>query len=258
MAGLAPRGSLLPGRAGATRARSTRPLLRLGGLTPLTSIDYPGELAAVIFCQGCPWRCGYCHNPELLAPIGQDPLFWGDILGFLQRRQHLLDAVVFSGGEPTLQWALPEAVKQVRSLGFKVGLHTAGIYPRRLATLLPHLDWVGLDIKTLQEDYPALTGVPGSGARAWESLHLLLDAGTSLEVRTTLAGPVSHRGKVETLMRRLAQAGVTCYALQTPRRVGGPCQFGEEHVNPAGLMASQDAAIYAPCGQALFPHFELR
>ena len=46
--------------------------LRVGGLVPLTSIDFPGELAAVVFTQGCPWRCVYCHNPELLpAPYAR-------------------------------------------------------------------------------------------------------------------------------------------------------------------------------------------
>ena len=164
-------------------------MLRVGGLTPLTSIDYPGELAAVVFCQGCPWRCGYCHNPDLLAPRGRHLLPWPLIMDFLRHRQGLLDAVVFSGGEPTLQRALGEAMDEVRALGFRIGLHTAGIYPRRLTALLPRLDWVGLDIKAMPEDYLALTGAPDSGERAWQSLGLLLANGIPMEVRTTLALP---------------------------------------------------------------------
>ena len=73
--------------------------LRVGGLTPLSTTDYPGELAAVVFCQGCPWRCGYCHNPHLLSVRGASEIAWVDVLAFLRRRQGLLDAVVFSGGE---------------------------------------------------------------------------------------------------------------------------------------------------------------
>ncbi|NCA68863.1 MAG: 4Fe-4S cluster-binding domain-containing protein, partial [Sphingobacteriia bacterium] len=61
----------------------TRPP-RIGGLLPLTTIDYPGELAAVVFCQGCPWHCGYCHNPELIDPRTEAPLDWADIRAFLQ------------------------------------------------------------------------------------------------------------------------------------------------------------------------------
>ena len=103
--------------------------LSVGGLTPLTTIDYPDNLSAVVFCQGCPLRCRYCHNAELLPRRGATHIAWRDILYFLRQRQGLLDAVVFSGGEPTQQRGLADAIDEVRALGFKIGLHTAGIYP---------------------------------------------------------------------------------------------------------------------------------
>jgi len=84
-------------------------MIRVGGMTPLTSIDFPGRLAAVLYLQGCPWRCGYCHNPELLPARGQGGVAWAQAEAFLHRRVGLLDAVVFSGGEPTSQAALPIA-----------------------------------------------------------------------------------------------------------------------------------------------------
>ncbi|MBP8264734.1 MAG: anaerobic ribonucleoside-triphosphate reductase activating protein, partial [Pseudomonas sp.] len=102
------------------------PALRVGGFVPLTTLDYPGRLACVLFCQGCAWRCRYCHNPGLIVPRGKDEKPWPEVLDFLRRRQGLLEAVVFSGGEPTLQAALPAAIAEVRELGFKIGLHTAG------------------------------------------------------------------------------------------------------------------------------------
>ncbi len=160
--------------------------LCVGGLTPLTTVDYPGELAAVVFCQGCPWRCRYCHNGGLLEPRGAEPIAWQDVLEFLRTRRGLLDAVVFSGGEPTLQTALPEAIAQARRLGLRIGLHTGGAYPKRLQRILPLIDWVGMDIKALPEDYPAITGVAGSGDRAWESLRLIQAAGVPHEVRITV------------------------------------------------------------------------
>ena len=122
-------------------------MLLIGGLLPFTTIDYPGCLAAVLFCQGCPWRCRYCHNRHLLPQKGGSALPWQDVLALLERRQGLLDALVFSGGEATLQAALPEAMRRVRAMGFKVGLHTAGPYPERLRECLPLLDWVGMDLK---------------------------------------------------------------------------------------------------------------
>ena len=188
--------------------------LRIGGLTALTTQDYPGELAAVVFCQGCPWRCGYCHNGDLLNARGRDLIPWSHVRDLLGRRRGLLDAVVFSGGEPTLQAALPAALAEVRALGFKTGLHTGGPYPERLARALPWLDWVALDIKALPQDYPTVTGVHGSGERAWESLVLLLGSGIPLEVRTTPMPGLDSPAYLDRLMGRLAQAGVRDYVLQ--------------------------------------------
>ncbi|MBK1703053.1 anaerobic ribonucleoside-triphosphate reductase activating protein [Halochromatium glycolicum] len=190
--------------------------LRVGGLTPLTSVDYPGELAAVVYCQGCPWRCPYCHNRHLVDETGAVPaqLDWAEVLRRLESRRGLLDAVVFSGGEPTAQAALAAAMAEVRALGFKVGLHTGGPYPERLQRLLPHLDWVGLDIKALPEDYAQVTGAAGSGERAWQSLRLLLDAGVDLEVRTTPMPGLDDDAYLQRLMQQLADAGVRNYVLQ--------------------------------------------
>jgi pyruvate formate lyase activating enzyme len=191
--------------------------LRLGGLTPLTSIDFPDRLAAVLYCQGCPWRCSYCHNPELLAADAPTNLSWAQVLAFLQRRRGLLDGVVFSGGEPTLQAALPDALAQVRALGFETALHTGGMYPQRLAALLPLLDWVGLDIKGPLQQHDAITGVPGSGLRARESLALLLASGVDYECRTTWHAGLFSADALLGLADELAGLGVTHWALQQCR-----------------------------------------
>ncbi len=196
----------------------------VGGLQPLTTIDFPGELAAVVFCQGCPWRCGYCHNVELLSRKKAAAYRWSQVTDFLARRVGLLDAVVFSGGEPTLQRDLIDAVIEVKEMGFKVGLHSAGCYPRRLHDLLPHLDWIGLDIKALAENYSDLTGVAGSGDRAWESLALLLDdQGTDYEVRVTVERDLLESGNLSILVARLADMGVENLALQGCRHQGMEC-----------------------------------
>lgn len=191
--------------------------LRLGGLTAMTTTDYPGELAATLFCQGCPWRCPYCHNGHLLETDAAAMLDWSEVRAFLSQRRGLLDAVVFSGGEPTAQGALEHAISEVRALGFKVGLHTAGAYPERLERLLPALDWIGLDIKALPADYPLVTGVPNSGDKAWQSLALVLRAGVALEVRTTPLPGLDTPEYLARLMRQLAAQGVDRYVLQRCR-----------------------------------------
>lgn len=191
--------------------------MQVGGITPLTTIDYPGELAAVVYCQGCPWRCRYCHNGHLLPRGLNADIDWREVTGLLQRRIGLLDAVVFSGGEPTVQRGLPAAVGEVRALGFKVGLHTAGCYPERLDELLPAIDWVGLDIKALPDDYPALTGVPGSGERAFESLRYLVESGVAHEVRVTVHEALLPTGKLQRLLDLLREAGAGQIMLQRCR-----------------------------------------
>ncbi len=194
-------------------------MLQVGGLTPLTTTDYPGQLAAVIFCQGCPWRCGYCHNPHLIPRAG-DGEEWRAIESFLLRRRGLLDAVVFSGGEPTLQSGLPDACMAVREMGFKVGLHTAGPYPERLGAILPLLDWVGMDIKAPFSAYDSITRTPESAVRARESLKLLLDSGVAHEIRTTLHAGLLDHAQVLELAHELAGAGVQNFVLQAFRPQG--------------------------------------
>lgn len=195
-------------------------MLRVGGLTPLSTTDWPGMLAAVVFCQGCPWRCGYCHNPGLIPARGEAEIPWEDVLAFLRRRQGLLDGVVFSGGEPTLQAALPDAMREVRALGFRIGLHTGGMYPKKLAAVLPLVDWVGLDAKAPFADYAHITGVAGSGGHALAGLQQLLASGVAHEVRTTVHPALLADADVAGLAHDLAARGVRHYVIQAFRGQG--------------------------------------
>ncbi|HTY21248.1 MAG TPA: anaerobic ribonucleoside-triphosphate reductase activating protein [Geobacteraceae bacterium] len=178
-------------------------MIEIGGLLPFTTIDFPGKLAAVLFCQGCSWRCGYCHNRHLIPTMSGAAVSWLEIVALLRRRIGLLDAVVFSGGEPTMQLALPEALRGVRKMGFKVGLHTAGPYPERLRECLPLLDWVGMDIKAPFEEYERITGVPGSGEAASKSAELLRRSGVSHQFRTTLDPYMMEEGRIEQLQHKV-------------------------------------------------------
>jgi pyruvate formate lyase activating enzyme len=189
-------------------------------MVPLTSIDFPGHLAAVLFCQGCPWHCRYCHNPHLLPTDVPGKLAWAEVMPFLQERVGFLDGVVFSGGEPLLQPRLLDAILQVKTLGFKVALHTAGIIPARLAKVLPYVDWVGLDIKAPFDAYKRVTGLAGSGFKAEESLDLLLAAKhVDYEIRTTVDSSLLSKEEVEMLTEALAKRGVKQHVLQACRFV---------------------------------------
>lgn len=205
--------------------------LRVGGLQPFSTVDWPGHFAGVVFVQGCPWRCGYCHNRHLQAPEpAPGATTWPEIRLWLARRQGLLDAIVFSGGEPTMDPALPAAIADVRALGFKVGLHTAGMSPRRLEAVLPGLDWVGLDVKAPLDD-PALhdriTGVRGGAAAVRESMALLQARGLDFECRTTLHPELLDDGSLAAIAAELAAAGVRRYAVQGSRANDRPSAAGE-------------------------------
>jgi pyruvate formate lyase activating enzyme len=191
--------------------------LRLGGLARLSTCDWPGELVATLFCQGCPWRCPYCHNTHLLCATAPAALTWDEALAFIETRSGLLDGVVFSGGEPTLQSALPEAIAAVRAMGFKIGLHTAGPFPDRLERVLPLVDWVGFDVKAPFADYDRLTGVTGSGEKAKDSLIRLLAAGTPRDIRITVDPAWADDGALMRLGADLADLGVEPPRLQPYR-----------------------------------------
>ena len=200
--------------------------LRVAGLTRMSSVDWPDRLVATVFLQGCPWDCFYCHNPALIDPRAPGLLSWDDVISFLERRRGMLDGVVFSGGEPTLHAALEPAVDEARALGFGIGLHTSGAYPRRLERLLPRLDWVGLDIKATDDGYDRVVGRGGGADRAWRALELVLHehqrrAGTfGYEVRTTVHSDAVDEAGLCTLADRLARAGVGTWALQRFRTTG--------------------------------------
>lgn len=194
-------------------------MIEIAGLTPFTTVDYPGKLSAVIFCQGCPWKCGYCHNPHL-QPFGKGSMNWEVVLDFLQKRKGFLDAVVFSGGEPSLQRNLSHAMAEVKRLGYKIGLHTAGIHPQTLKPLIPFIDWVGMDIKAPFEDYEKITKAPQSGEKVRDSITLIVNAKVDYEFRTTVHPNLLSPDDINRMADQLVEMGAKHYVLQKFRPNG--------------------------------------
>lgn len=121
-----------------------------------------------------------------------------------------------------MQAALPAALDAVRTLGMQTALHTSGMYPERLAALLPWLDWVGLDIKAPQAHYDAITVTPGSGARAFAALEVLLTGSTEYECRTTWNTSLFGVDELFALADDLRARGVRHWAVQECRTLGTP------------------------------------
>lgn len=219
--------------------------LKVGGFVPFSTTDFPGKLAAVVFVQGCPWECVYCHNPHLQPRTEDSPMPWTDVLALLQRRTGLLDAVVFSGGEPTLDPALQEAIQAVRALGFQVGLHTGGAYPKRLAEVLPLIDWIGLDVKASFTYYERITGVKASGDPALACTQLVVDSGIAHECRTTIHPDLFSESDLLILAKTLAGMGVTHYALQVFREQGcNNASLSAVHAYPDKDLVAQIASMF--------------
>jgi len=188
---------------------------------PLSTVDWPGQLAATVFARGCPWNCPYCHNPHLISGgASGGTSTWSEVLAFLGTRRGLLDAVVFSGGEPTAQAELAVAMGEVRSLGFATGLHTAGQIPDRLAAVLPLADWIGFDVKAPFSEYDRITRTVGSGPRALTSLRMLVSSGTPFEARTTVHPDLLGPADLEQMADELVAEGVRVWALQAYRPDG--------------------------------------
>lgn len=193
--------------------------LCLGGLVPWSTIDYPGHQAAVLFCAGCPWRCRYCHNSHLWDRHSR--ISWTEVEGFLAKRHGLLDAVVFSGGEPLAQSAaVRTALIEIRQAGFGTAIHTAGVSPRRLAQILPLVDWVGLDVKAPFSRYVAVTQYQRSHDAARESIKILLASGKPYELRTTVHPALLSGRDLMTLVAELVELGADHLTLKDFRPTG--------------------------------------
>ena len=190
---------------------------RIAGFVPLSTVDWPDQLAAVIFTQGCPWRCGYCHNSHLIPPCGETSIEWETVLNEITKRKNFLDGVVISGGEPLLQRGIVNVLQQIRALGLKTGLHTGGSLPKQLKSVLPLTDWVGLDIKATPYNYSDVTHRAKSGQVAWESLDLVIKSGADYEVRVTVHPQLMSVSSFEILLNQLVDKKVKHIRLQSAR-----------------------------------------
>jgi pyruvate formate lyase activating enzyme len=167
----------------------------LGGLHKTSTLDFPGCLSAVLFVRGCNFICPYCHNPGLLsAEPASPPLDWGQCLEFLaaRRRRQLLQGVVISGGEPTINDDLPDLCARLKAMGYQVKLDTNGSRPHMLKQLLQAqlLDYVAMDIKTLPRLYhPDLSREHTLAPALEESMLLLQSHALPHEFRTTMVSP---------------------------------------------------------------------
>jgi len=163
--------------------------MKIAGFQKFSLIDYPGKISAIIFTQGCNFRCPYCHNPELVNPkLFTDTLDEDSILSSLRKRFGKLDGVVITGGEPLLQHNLIEFVEKVKEMGYLVKLDTNGSYPENLERLLAKnlIDYIAMDVKAPFEKYCDIVRVNVCTEKIMESITIILNSNIDYEFRTTV------------------------------------------------------------------------
>lgn len=163
--------------------------MKIGGLQRVSLIDYPGKIGAIIFTQGCNFRCSYCHNPELVDPDRYGPIIPEEnVLSFLNQRKGKLEAVTVTGGEPTLQPDLEKFLEELKKRGYLTKLDTNGSKPDILEKVLRKrlVDYLAMDIKGPLEKYQQIASVEIDTSKIIRSIELIIASGITHEFRTTV------------------------------------------------------------------------
>ena len=163
--------------------------MKIYGLQKMTLLDYPGRIACTVFLSGCDMRCPFCHNSGLAAGREEPVMTEEELLGFLRKRQGLLEGVAVTGGEPLLREETLELLKKIRELGYPVKLDTNGTHPDRLRRALSEglAQYVAMDLKNSPDRYAETVGLERFDlAPVRESAALLMESGTDYEFRTTV------------------------------------------------------------------------
>lgn len=170
----------------------------IGGIIPCSFIDYPKHISAVVFLRRCNLRCPYCHNAELQTANGCAIIDKEGLIEFLSKRKGLLDGVVFSGGEPTLQPELLELIEIARAFGYKIKLDTNGTRPKILQHLVQGrlVDYVAMDLKDEPVDYDKWLGMQEPCEALQQSLDILKNSSIDYELRTTVVWPYHDQEKL--------------------------------------------------------------
>lgn len=162
-----------------------------GGYLPASFLDWDGHVAAVVFTQGCNFRCPWCHNRELVTGKGEN-IKLGIIVSDIAKRKKFLDGVVLTGGEPCIWDGLFDFLRAVRDLGLSIKLDTNGSMPEILKQVLEYglTDHVAMDVKSPLDtiSLKRLTGADIRPDRLKESMGLIKGSGITYEFRTTFVG----------------------------------------------------------------------
>lgn len=194
----------------------------ISGFQPLSLLDYPGVICSIVFTQGCPFRCVYCHNPELIPVQSASPekaAMEETVLENLAKRKHIVEGVCITGGEPTVHADLPEYIKKIKRLGMLVKLDTNGVHPRMIEGLIKDrlVDFFAMDLKHVWDRYAEVIGINQKNVidNCRETARLIQTSTIPHEFRTTVYSALHSEEDLLEIARQLPEG--EHYAMQAIR-----------------------------------------
>ena len=172
--------------------------MKISGFQKLTLLDFPDKLACIIFTQGCNFNCQYCQNSGLIGHENEYLIDEEEIFNYLDKRKKVIDGLVVSGGEPTVQKDLIRFIKRVKDHGFLVKLDTNGSNPKVLKELIDHnlVDYIAMDIKNVFALYKEVTFTNPVVKNLEESIKLISNSNIDHEFRTTIIKNIHDIDKI--------------------------------------------------------------
>jgi pyruvate formate lyase activating enzyme len=185
--------------------------MKIKGFIKNTFIEYPGKIAAMIFLPNCNFKCSFCFNPELISDSeALKDIDEKEVFDYLEKNKKWIDAVVISGGEPTLHKDLAEFIMKIKNLGYLVRIYTNGTTPKMLEKLIDEklIDSIAMDIKAplTKEDYESITNVKGMLENVKKSISLIMQSDLEYEFRTTVVPSIHSEKDIEEIANHIKDA----------------------------------------------------
>ncbi|MDD3046087.1 MAG: anaerobic ribonucleoside-triphosphate reductase activating protein [Candidatus Pacebacteria bacterium] len=226
--------------------------MRIGGLQKTTLIDYPSEIACVVFLAGCNFRCPFCFSKELvLEDIDLFEISFEEFFSFLEKRRGQLDACVICGGEPTLNKDLADFCRRIKSYGLKIKLDTNGSNPEVIQDLVEKklIDYVAMDVKAPFSKYKKAIAVDFDINRIKNSIEIIKNSGLDYEFRTTIVPTIHTLSDIKEIAKQIAPAKK--FFIQNFRNDKEPLDINFKKVIPFSIVELEEIV------EEIKPYFEI-
>ncbi len=186
--------------------------MNIGGFQKFSLSDFPGKVAAIVFTQGCNFRCPFCHNGALIPINAEESTLIPNnhVLSFLKEYKHKLDGVVITGGEPTIQYDIIDFLRELKAIGLEVKLDTNGSMPSVIKDIISKdlVDYIAMDIKAPLNLYTKLAGCNIVTENITQSIDIIANSGIEHEFRTTVVGPLLSPKDILTLQKLVPEGSL--------------------------------------------------